>query len=93
MVAAAMAVGLAGDRTAFCAVRLLLQAGKGVKLAQKCQYRLSAAILGNKRRLLSGQIRRMEKPLAFKYSCWSLEESYSWNLGSAKPQIRSLMAV
>ena len=24
----------------------------------------------------------MEKPLAFKYSCWSLEESYSWNLGA-----------
>jgi len=33
MVAAAMAVGLARDRPAFCAVRLLLQAGKGVKLA------------------------------------------------------------
>lgn len=56
MVAAAMSICFSLDWMTLRAVRLLLKAGKSVKLTKKREDRLSASPLGNKRCLLTGKV-------------------------------------
>ena len=56
MVATAMSICFSCDRTTLRAVCFLLKTGKSVKLTKKCEDRLSASPLGNKRCLLSGKV-------------------------------------
>ena len=51
-----MSICFSCDRTTLRAVCFLLKTGKSVKLTKKCEDRLSASPLGNKRCLLSGKV-------------------------------------